>query len=135
MRKVSTVLLLAAVFAVAQGCADRQFNQAVETADSFVKAYFAAEYDQAAALCGEELKEKVMESASQISSLPDTLKSAFMELASEMETYPGDVYDLGGDSVIVDFDILVPGEMEPMRNSVVLVRNRENKSWTVVEFR
>ena len=74
-------------------------------AESFVKAYFAAEYDKAA------------------------------ELAAELEPQAGVVYELSRDSVMVDFDILVPDEIEPMRNSVLVVRNSETGVWSVEEIR
>ena len=118
-----------------QGCAGRHVDEAVDMADSFVKAYFAAEYEKAALMCGEDLRSKVEESARQIDALPDSLKTAFLELASELEPHSGEVYELGQDSVIVDFDILVPDEMEPMRNSVLMVRDPQTKSWSVEEIR
>lgn len=129
------ILITIILSGLLQGCAGNSTDKAVETADSFVKAYFSADYESAASLCGEDLKARVMESAAQIEALPDTLRSAFMELAAEMEPHAGEVYALGEDSVIVDFDILIPDEIEPMRNSVVLVRDRERKAWTVVELR
>ena len=45
------------------------------------------------------------------------------------------VYELSRDSVMVDFDILVPDEIEPMRNSVLVVRNSETGTWSVEEIR
>ena len=36
---------------------------------------------------------------------------------------------------MVDFDILVPDEMEPMRNSVLVVRDPEAGTWSVEEIR
>ena len=67
--------------------------------------------------------------------LPDSLKSAFLELAAELEPQAGEVYELSRDSVMVDFDILVPDEMEPMRNSVLVVRDPEAGTWSVEEIR
>ena len=112
-----------------------QVREAGAMAESFVKAYFAAEYDKAAAMCGDDLRAKVEESARQIETLPDSLKSAFLELAAELEPQAGVVYELSRDSVMVDFDILVPDEMEPMRNSVLVVRNSETGTWSVEEIR
>lgn len=135
MRKVLTVMALAVVLTAVQGCADRHIKEAVNVADSFVKAYFAAEYDRAAAMCGEELRVKVEESARQIETLPDSLKSTFLELAAELEVHVGEVYEHGRDSLMVDFDILVPDELEPMHNSVLVVRNTAGGSWTVEDIR
>ena len=135
MRKVLAVMALAVVLTAVQGCADRYVREAGDMAESFVKAYFAAEYDKAAAMCGEELRAKVEESARQIETLPDSLKSAFLELAAELEPQAGEVYELSRDSVMVDFDILVPDEMEPMRNSVLVVRDPEAGTWSVEEIR
>ena len=135
MKKVLTVMALAVVCAAVQSCADRQVREAGAMAESFVKAYFAAEYDKAAAMCGDELRAKVEESARQIETLPDSLKSAFLELAAELDPQAGVVYELSRDSVMVDFDILVPDEMEPMRNSVLVVRNSETGVWSVEEIR
>ena len=84
---------------------------------------------------GDELRAKVEESARQIETLPDSLKSAFLELAAELEPQAGVVYELSRDSVVVDFDILVPDEIEPMRNSVLVVRNSETGAWSVEEIR
>ena len=131
MKKVLTVTALAVVCAAVQSCADRQVREAGAMAESFVKAYF----DKAAAMCGEELRAKVEESARQIETLPDSLKSAFLELAAELEPQAGEVYELSRDSVMVDFDILVPDEMEPMRNSVLVVRDPEAGTWSVEEIR
>ena len=50
-------------------------------------------------MCGEELRAKVEESARQIETLPDSLKSAFLELAAELEPQAGEVYELSRDSV------------------------------------
>ena len=133
MKKVLTVTALAVVCAAVQSCADRQVREAGAMAESFVKAYFAAEYDKAAAMCGDDLRAKVEESARQIETLPDSLKSAFLELAAELDPQAGVVYDR--DSVMVDFDILVPDEIEPMRNSVLVVRNSETGVWSVEEIR
>lgn len=135
MKKVLAVMALGAAAMLFQGCADRHVREAVDMADSFVKAYFAAEYEKAASMCGEDLRSKVEESARQIDALPDSLKTAFLELASELEPHSAEVYELGQDSVIVDFDILVPDEMEPMRNSVLMVRDPQTKSWSVEEIR
>lgn len=128
-------MALAVALTAVQACADRHVKEAVNVADSFVKAYFAAEYDRAAEMCGEELRVKVEESARQIETLPDSLKSAFLELAAELEPQAGEVYELSRDSVMVDFDILVPDEMEPMRNSVLVVRNSETGVWSVEDIR
>ncbi len=131
---MTVAAVVAGVLSV-QGCRGGRTGEAVNMAGRFVNAYFAADYDEAASLCGEELKAKVLESARQIGSLPDSLRSAFLELAEEMEPHTGDVYELGPDSVIVDFDILIPDEMEPMRNSVVVVRDRDARQWFVAEIR
>lgn len=128
-------MALAVALTAVQACADRHVKEAVNVADSFVKAYFAAEYDRAAEMCGEELRVKVEESARQIETLPDSLKSAFLELAAELEPQAGEVYELSRDSVMVDFDILVPDEMEPMRNSVLVVRDPEAGTWSVEDIR
>ena len=90
-------MALAVALTAVQACADRHVKEAVNVADSFVKAYFAAEYDRAAAMCGEELRVKVEESARQIETLPDSLKSAFLELAAELEVHVGEVYEHGRD--------------------------------------
>ena len=132
MKKVLTVTALAVVCAAVQSCADRQVREAGAMA---VKAYFAAEYDKAAAMCGDDLRAKVEESARQIETLPDSLKSAFLELAAELEVHVGEVYEHGRDSLMVDFDILVPDELEPMHNSVLVVRNTAGGSWTVEDIR
>lgn len=128
-------MVLAVALTAVQACADRHVKEAVNVADSFVKAYFAAEYDKAAAMCGDDLRAKVEESARQIETLPDSLKSAFLELAAELDPQAGVVYELSRDSVMVDFDILVPDEIEPMRNSVLVVRNSETGVWSVEEIR
>ena len=86
-------MALAVALTAVQACADRHVREAGDMAESFVKAYFAAEYDKAAALCGEELRAKVEESARQIVTLPDSLKSAFLELAAELEPQAGEVYE------------------------------------------
>lgn len=135
INRIAAVISMAAACAAAVGCADRSVRQAADTADSFIKAYFSADYAKAASLCGESLKSKVEESAEQIEALPDSLKSAFLELAAETEPHLSEVYEMGSDSVMVDFDILVPEEIEPMRNSVLVVKNSETGVWTVEEIR
>lgn len=134
-RNILYVLSLAAAFAAVQGCADRHLDEARDVADSFVKAYFSADYGTAASLCGEDLKLKVEESARQIETLPDSLKSAFLELSAETEPHVAEIYEIGKDSVMVDFDILIPEEMEPLRNSVLVVRNSGTGDWAVEEIR
>ena len=95
-------MALAVALTAVQACADRHVKEAVNVADSFVKAYFAAEYDRAAEMCG---------------------------------VHVGEVYEHGRDSLMVDFDILVPDELEPMRNSVLVVRDPEAGTWSVEEIR
>ncbi|HIZ87965.1 MAG TPA: hypothetical protein IAC03_07410 [Candidatus Coprenecus pullistercoris] len=135
MRKIFMILALGAAAAL-QGCSDRRVREAADVADSFITAFFAADYDKAAALCSDSMRARVDESAASVDAISDSLeKAAFLELSAELEIHAGEIYEMGQDSVIVDFDIMVPDELEPMRNSVVVVLDKAADVWKVVGMR
>lgn len=126
---VLTAVCAAVLF---HGCSGNRIQKAAETAENFAKAYYSADYGTAAQLCSAELEEMVLGTGAVIDSLPAAAQAEFMELSSGVQTYMGDVHAWTKDSVTVDFDILYPGEMEPIRTALTVVRNPEEDSWLVV---
>lgn len=133
-RTGKSVALSVAVFAtvLVYGCSGDRTRKATETAENFAKAYYSADYETAAGLCSAELEEMVLGTRAVIDSLPAAAQAEFMELSNGVQTYTGDVHVWTKDSVTVDFDILYPGEIEPVRTALTVVRNPEEDSWLVV---
>lgn len=127
--------MIALALVAVSSCGGGKKKEAVETAQKFISAYFAADYQTALSLCSGDFKSKVQESEDMINTLPDSLKQAFYDLAAQMETHTNDVYEYSSDSLLVDFDILVPGEIEPLRNAVCVVLNSGTDMWEVVEMK
>ena len=83
-------------------------------------------------MCSPELEAMVRESGDLVDSLPDAVREEFMELSQGMHAYEGEVHVWTKDSVTVDFDILYPGELEPMKTSLTVVRSPREDVWQVV---
>ncbi len=125
--------LLTALFL--SGCAGNGKQAAIETAEKFITSYFAADYATAKSVSGSDLKSRVEESEAMIAELPDSLRTVFVELSSSVEIHRTEVYEYSKDSLLVEFDIIIPGEMDSMTNAVCVVRNPETGTWTVTEMR
>lgn len=135
MNRTRQILKIAAVVAaavMAQGCGGGSVQDARKVAADFANAYYSADYETAAGLCSPELEAMVRESGGLIDSLPEPVRAEFMELSRGMNAYEGEVHAWARDSVTVDFDILYPGEMEPMKTSLTVVRTSEDGMWHVV---
>lgn len=130
--KLLAVLAALGAAVLFDGCSGNRTRMAAETAENFAKAYYSADYGTAARLCSAELEEMVLGTGTVIDSLPDAVQAEFMELSSGVQTYMGDVHAWTKDSVTVDFDILYPGEMEPIKTALTVVWSRETDSWLVV---
>ncbi len=107
----------------------------VRTADDFIEAYMAAEYGKAATLCNDYVREAVDESAAMLEDLDEALRDSFMELSASMKTHRTEVFEHTKDSITVDYDVLIPGEMEPLRNAVTVVYDEASEKWTVVDVK
>lgn len=123
----------AAVFAVTalSGCSGGT-QAARDVAESFAKAYYSADYETAAGLCSPELQEMVLGTGTVIDSLPAEAQAEFMELSQGMQAYTGEVHAWTKDSVTVDFDIIYPGEIEPIKTALTVVREPGADVWRVV---
>ena len=53
-------------------------------------------------------------------------------LSRGMQAHTVEVHTWSKDSVSVDFDIIYPGEIEPMKTSLTVVRNPDSDVWSVV---
>ena len=118
--------------ALVTGCAGGRARDAQEVAERFVNAFYSADYETAAAMCSPELEEMVRETRTVIDSLPADAQAEFMELSRGMQAHTVEVHTWSKDSVSVDFDIIYPGEIEPMKTSLTVVRNPDSDVWSVV---
>lgn len=132
IRQIMSAALLTAGAAVLSGCSSGKVQDARALAENFAKAYYSADYQAAAAMCSAELRQMVIESGDIVDSLPDAAKAEFLELSHGMQAYTDGVHEWTKDSVTVDFDIIYPGEIEPMRTSLTVVRSPETDEWKVV---
>ena len=118
----------AAVLAVIplHSCSGGRTQDARALAEDFARAYYSADYAAAARMCSSELEQMVRES------LPGAAQEEFMELSRGVQTYAVEVHEWSRDSVTVDFDIIYPGEIEPMKTALTVVREPEADVWKVV---
>ena len=132
LRHILNVAAVVVMAVVVQGCGGGHVQDARDTAVRFANAYYSADYETAAGMCSPELEAMVRESGDLVDSLPDAVREEFMELSQGMHAYEGEVHAWSKDSVTVDFDILYPGELEPMKTSLTVVRNPREDVWQVV---
>ena len=133
-RTVRFLTVAAFVFAVTviPGCSGGRAQEARDVAESFADAFYSADYETAAGLCSPELVQMIEESGAVVDSLPGDVREEFMELSRGVQTYTGDVHVWSKDSVTVDFDIIYPGEIEPMKTSLTVVLRPDTGLWKVV---
>lgn len=123
---------LTLIAALISGCAGSRTQDARALAEDFAKAYYSADYPTAAVMCSSELEQMVRETGSVVDSLPEAAQEEFLELSRGVQTYAVEVHEWSRDSVTVDFDIIYPGEIEPMKTALTVVRNPETDVWKVV---
>lgn len=133
-RKGQFFTVMTAIFAAAvlQGCSGGSVKDARELAENFVNAFYSANYEAAAGMCSSELEQMVLDTRSVIDSLPPAAQAEFMELSNGMQAHTLEVHEWTRDSVTVDFDIIYPGEIEPMKTSLTVVWVPETDCWQVV---
>ena len=83
-------------------------------------------------MCCSELEKMVRETGVVVDCLPGAAQEEFMELSRGVQTYAVEVHEWSRDSVTVDFDIIYPGEIEPMKTALTVVREPEADVWKVV---
>lgn len=135
MNRIFTAMLAAVLTGTAvllSGCAGGRTQDARALAEDFARAYYSADYAAAARMCSSELEQMVRETGSVVDSLPEAAQEEFMELSRGVQTYAVEVHEWSRDSVTVDFDIIYPGEIEPMKTALTVVREPEADIWKVV---
>lgn len=135
MSRIFTAMLAAVLTGTAvllSGCAGGRTQDARALAEDFARAYYSADYAAAARMCSSELEQMVRETGSVVDSLPEAAQEEFMELSRGVQTYAVEVHEWSRDSVTVDFDIIYPGEIEPMKTALTVVREPEEDVWKVV---
>ena len=135
MSRIFTAILAAVLTGTAvllSGCAGGRTQDARALAEDFARAYYSADYAAAARMCSSELEQMVREIGSVVDSLPGAAQEEFMELSRGVQTYAVEVHEWSRDSVTVDFDIIYPGEIEPMKTALTVVREPEADVWKVV---
>ena len=135
MSRIFTAMLAAVLTGTAvllSGCAGGRTQDARALAEDFARAYYSADYAAAARMCSSELEQMVRETGSVVDSLPVAAQEEFMELSRGVQTYAVEVHEWSRDSVTVDFDIIYPGEIEPMKTALTVVREPEADVWKVV---
>lgn len=135
MNRIFTAMLAAVLTGTAvllSGCAGGRTQDARALAEDFARAYYSADYAAAARMCSSELEQMVRETGSVVDSLPEAAQEEFMELSRGVQTYAVEVHEWSRDSVTVDFDIIYPGEIEPMKTALTVVREPEADVWKVV---
>lgn len=134
MNRIFTAMLAAVLTGTAvllSGCAGGRTQDARALAEDFARAYYSADYAAAARMCSSELEQMVRETGSVVDSLPVAAQEEFMELSRGVQTYAVEVHEWSRDSVTVDFDIIYPGEIEPMKTALTVVREPEADVWKV----
>lgn len=135
MSRIFTAMLAAVLTGTAvllSGCAGGRTQDARALAEDFARAYYSADYAAAARMCSSELEQMVRETGSVVDSLSEAAQEEFMELSRGVQTYAVEVHEWSRDSVTVDFDIIYPGEIEPMKTALTVVREPEADVWKVV---
>lgn len=135
MSRIFTAMLAAVLTGTAvllSGCTGGRTQDARALAEDFARAYYSADYAAAARMCSSELEQMVRETGSVVDSLPEAAQEEFMELSRGVQTYAVEVHEWSRDSVTVDFDIIYPGEIEPMKTALTVVREPEADVWKVV---
>lgn len=135
MSRIFTAMLTAVLTGTAvllSGCAGGRTQDARALAEDFARAYYSADYAAAARMCSSELEQMVRETGLVVDSLPEAAQEEFMELSRGVQTYAVEVHEWSRDSVTVDFDIIYPGEIEPMKTALTVVREPEADVWKVV---
>ena len=135
MSRIFTAMLAAVLTGTAvllSGCAGGRTQDARALAEDFARAYYSADYAAAARMCSSELEQMVRETGSVVDSLPGAAQEEFMELSRGVQIYAVEVHEWSRDSVTVDFDIIYPGEIEPMKTALTVVREPEADVWKVV---
>ena len=132
--RIKQILAAAAVLAVIplHSCSGGRTQDARALAEDFARAYYSADYAAAARMCSSELEQMVREIGSVVDSLPGAAQEEFMELSRGVQTYAVEVHEWSRDSITVDFDIIYPGEIEPMKTALTVVREPEADVWKVV---
>ena len=101
-------LLLAVAVTLAVGCTDKA-NQAQESAQQFLDAFLANEYDTAAKLCTEDFKEEFVKATEDYRNLSDDIKAIITQQCS---SYKAVVTSVGrvnsSDTFVVNYNIVKP---------------------------
>ncbi len=128
-------VILFAISALLLSSCGGHVEQGARTADEFIEAYMAADYEAAASYCNDYVREAVDESAAMLEELDEALRESFMELSAEMKVHRTSVFEHSKDSITVDYDILIPNEVEPIHNAVIVAYNAVLESWYVVDVK
>ena len=110
-------------------CSDNK--AAEEVANTFIQSYYTANYDAAMAVSDTLVSSNVAEGKAMIASLPDTIRTEFLELAAMTNSKMKEVLRSSKDSVEFLYEIYFPESFDVVSNKVLVVRNSQTGEWKV----
>lgn len=131
IKKLFTIALLAGGALLFSSCSNNE-NLARTSADTFLTLYFQIDYEAAAALCTTELGSELRESLKSIESLEKGVKDKIIEQASKIKTEIITIEELGKDSLVINYKVILPSFPNGIDNKMVLVKSE--KEWLVARF-
>lgn len=131
MRKLLTIILLVGIASLLSSCSKNE-NKAKASAETFLSLYFQTNYESASALCTQELGKELLESMKNIESLEPSIKEKIIEQTSKIKTEIVTIEELGRDSLMVNYKVILPSFPNGIDNKMVLVKR--DKEWLVAGF-
>ena len=131
MRKLLTIILLVGIASLLSSCSKNE-NKAKASAETFLSLYFQTNYESASALCTQELGKELLESMKNIESLESSIKEKIIEQTSKIKTEIVTIEELGRDSLMVNYKVILPSFPNGIDNKMVLVKR--DKEWLVAGF-
>lgn len=131
MRKLLTIILLVGIASLLSSCSKNE-NKAKASAETFLSLYFQTNYESASALCTQELGKELLESMKNIESLESSIKEKIIEQTSKIKTEIVTIEELGRDSLMVNYKVILPSFPNGIDNKMVLVKRE--KEWLVAGF-
>lgn len=131
IKRLFTAVLLVGGVLFFSSCSNNQ-KRAQANANSFLTLYFQTDYDSAATLCTPELANELRASLKSIESLEPGVKEMIVKQTAQIKMEMGTVEELGRDSLIVNYKVILPSFPNGIANKMVLVKRE--KEWLVAGF-
>lgn len=131
IKKLLTICLLASGVLLLSSCSHNE-KQAQMNASTFLNLYFQTNYEAAAALCTPELGKELLELMKSIESLESSVKEKIIEQTAKIKTEIVTIKELGKDSLLVNYKVIMPSFPNGIDNKMILVKSE--KDWLVAGF-